>query len=76
MQYIVARLIRDESTANLCKLMEAVVDSKPSHLLIVDDFNYKDIDWINNTVNRSDLCSHRFNDTVNNCFLFHHITTY
>ena len=31
-----------------------MVDSKPSHLLIVGDFNYKDIDWMINMVNGSD----------------------
>ena len=29
---------------------------------------------MNNMINGSDLCSHRFYDTVNDCFLFQHVT--
>ena len=33
------------STEALCALLETVHASRPSHLVIVGDFNYKEIDW-------------------------------
>ena len=34
---------------SLLKLFEDVADSSYSHILIMEDFNYKDIDWVSNT---------------------------
>ena len=36
---------RASSTTDLCNLLKSVIMSKPSHLLIVGDFNYKEINW-------------------------------
>ena len=34
---------------SLLKLFEDIADSSYSHILIMEDFNYKDIDWVSNT---------------------------
>ena len=39
----------EENTENLFKLMKIVSDTNPSHLLIVGDFNTKDINWVEHT---------------------------
>ena len=63
-----------QSTDHLCKLMKDVHATKPTHLVIIGDFNFKEIDW--------NLCmskapdshyTHKFVCTVQDCFLTQHV---
>jgi len=60
------------STIDLCNLLQTVVGSKPSHLLIVGDFNYSEINWCSSTISGNDQNAALFLDTVLDCFLFQH----
>ena len=44
------------------------------NLLIVGDFNYKDIDWKNEHAPREQHFISDFIDTIQECFLFQHVT--
>ena len=57
---------------NLIHLLEEVTASDPSHLLISGDFNYKGIDWDENTAETQE--EKTFLDCVQDCFLHQHIT--
>ena len=46
-----------QSISDLCDLLKLAVDAKPSHLLIVGDLNFNDIDWANNIINSADPCT-------------------
>ena len=64
-----------DSTSRLCELMKSISDTNPSHLVLVGDFNYRDIDW---THCYSTACinhhSHQFVNTIQDCYLVQHVT--
>ena len=65
-----------QSTEELCKLLESVHASKPTHLVIVGDFNYKEIDWNLGMSQASDgHYTHKFVSTIHDCFLTQHVLT-
>ena len=60
----------------LCELLHDVCALRPSHLLIVGDFNYNQINWNTYTVNNvgSDIqCLVDFLLTISECALYQHI---
>ena len=61
------------STIKLCTLMNEVLQSHPPYLLLVGDFNYPGIDWLNEGFS-GNVYEQEFYDTVNNCLLFQHVT--
>ena len=64
------------STKLLCELFHEVCALKPSHLLIVGDFNYNQINWDTFTVNDVSPDSQCFDDfllTISECALYQHI---
>ena len=64
------------STSLLCELFQKVCALRPSHLLIVGDFNYNHIDWDTFTVNDVDpdtQCLDNFLLTISECALYQHI---
>ena len=62
-----------ENNQELCDLLTKVCARKFDHLLIVGDFNYKNIDWSTNRTNgASDDCSN-FLDCVEDLYLFQHV---
>ena len=65
-----------ESTWKLCNLFKIVTDMNPSHLLIIGDFNYKEINWSGcySTVTAGvGHHSHKFLETILDCYLIQHI---
>ena len=64
------------STSLLCELFQKVCALRPSHLLIVGDFNYNHIDWDTFTVNDVGPDTQYLDDfllTVSGCALYQHI---
>ena len=61
---------RSTSTNNLCDLLTNVADMNISHLLIVGDFNYGQVDWSSHSVTDGDCWSQMFLDTCQDCFFF------
>ena len=62
------------STSELCDLITSVNNTKPAYLLIVGDFNYSNIDWKNDCVNRSDQSEQLFFDTIQDFVLSQLVT--
>ena len=62
------------STKELCELINCVNNTKPSHLLIVGDFNYPNIDWNRGCLTREDYSEQFFFDTIQDCVLFQLVT--
>ena len=59
------------SISPLCSLLEELNDF--THLLIYGDFNIKDINWSNMSVNPRNAHVESFIDTIQDLFLFQHI---
>ena len=62
----------DSSTVSLCDLFTSL--DNYTHLLICGDFNYKEISWLNLSGTTNNCHIEPFLDTVNDLFLFQHIT--
>nr|XP_054763699.1 titin homolog [Lytechinus pictus] len=62
------------STDKVTELLYKVADSNPSHLIIVGDFNYPNINWENWTSHHSH--EQKFIDCLSDCFLHQHIDEY
>ena len=62
------------STSHLCQLLVEVTNTKPSHLLIMGDFNFSTIDW-NCCMSTAPLThpSHMFLDAVLDSYLVQHV---
>ena len=60
------------STNSLCDLLSTAATSC-SHLLICGDFNYPNINWINNIGHTSDSCTKQVIDKLNDLFLHQHV---
>ena len=64
-----------QSVTDLSLLLQTVSDRNPSHLLIVGDFNLPQIDWKNNICRAPEShFSHQFFSTVQDTFLFQHVS--
>ena len=64
----------EENSANLCYVTKAVCNMKPSHLLIMGDFNIKEINSELKTSETSENhISSRFIECIRDCFLFQHV---
>ena len=59
----------------LCSLLKIVTDTNPSHLIIMGDFNYPEIDW-NYTISRAAEIhpSHIFLHSIQDSLLYQHVT--
>ena len=63
-----------QSTEALCDLFEMVYACRPSHLVIVGDFNFKEIDWrLGKSASPEQHYTHKFVQTTQNCFLTQHV---
>ena len=62
-----------ESTRKINKLLKAACDLNPN-ILIAGDFNYKGIDWVNEYAPIGKQHLLEFIDTIQDCFLFQHVT--
>ena len=62
----------DSSTASLCDLFTSL--DNYTHLLICDDFNYKEISWSDPSGTTNNHHIEPFLDIVDDLFLFQHIT--
>jgi len=65
--------VASTSTHQLCRLLKSV-SSLSTHLLVCGDFNYSNIDWTTGCGHTSDPCAQLFLDTIQDRFLFQHIT--
>ena len=57
----------------LTNLITLATQSCKSHLLIMGDFNYPNIDWSTWSTNNSDVSSNIFLSTLQDNFLFQHV---
>ena len=65
----------DDSIQQFRHLLQLVMTSCPSHLLIAGDFNLGDIDWLNHlSLAPLSHCSHTFLEVINDFFLHQHVT--
>ena len=63
-----------ENTLNMFEAVRDIVSSIPSHLLIVGDFNIKEIDWTNMcTPENENHISTLVLECLRDCFLFQHV---
>ncbi|XP_072174582.1 uncharacterized protein [Diadema setosum] len=62
-----------ENNQELCKLLNVVCARKWDHLLIVGDFNYKDIDWSTNQFTGGNEDASNFLDCIEDLYLFQHV---
>jgi hypothetical protein len=72
---IIYRSPSERSIEHNSKLRELLVEASNkgfTHILIIGDFNYPEIDWENYN-SRGDKTEYKFVDTVQDCFLFQHI---
>lgn len=75
---IIYRSPSERSIEHNSKLRELLVEASNkgfTHILIMGDFNYPDIDWVNynSRGDKTDSPEYKFVDTVQDCFLFQHI---
>ena len=65
-----------ENNLGLNRLLQKVTTLKYSHLLIVGDFNYKQIDWDTLTTNKGEKSNeHLFVETIKYSYLHQHVKT-
>ena len=63
-----------ESVTQLCKLLRTISDTHPSHLVVVGDFNFPEIDWKHEMSVAPPLhIAHTFLEATRDCFLFQHV---
>ena len=62
-----------ESTNQVCDILAKASERNDAYLLICGDFNYREIDWKNESSNEnSEHCS-SFLNTIQDCFLHQHV---
>ena len=65
----------DENNENLINLLRCISKKNYSHVCLVGDFNFKDINWKNcTTIHGGKSKEVKFIETVRDCFLYQHIT--
>ena len=65
----------DENNENLNNLLRCISKKKYSHVCLVGDFNFRDINWENYTTVHGEKSKEvKFIETVRDCFLHQHIT--
>ena len=57
-----------------CELLSKAVECKNTYLLICGDFNYREIDWENESSDEKNEHLTTFINTVQDCFLHQHVT--
>ena len=62
------------TTLKMCDILNEVSQRNPSHLLICGDFNYPEIDWVNEHVNEFTPIISPFIDVIQEANLYQHIT--
>ena len=66
-----------DNNQKLLEMFLNVKDLNPSHLLIMGDFNLKEIDWnINNSRSTEVHIASQFLECVRDCFLYQHVKNY
>ena len=66
----------EENNELLFNTMQKIADPKYSHLILMGDFNLKEIDWTEcfYTGNNTEHVAFKFIECVRDCFLFQHVT--
>jgi hypothetical protein len=65
-----------ENNMELCNLLNSALSINSSHLLIMGDFNFKDIDWDNYYSNKTEeniTCELQFVENLKDNFLYQHV---
>ena len=62
-----------ESTRKIINLLKAAYEINPN-VLIAGDFNFKEIDWVNDFVPPGKVYLNEFISTLHECFLYQHVT--
>ena len=64
----------NENSDNLNQLLRLLYLEEKTHMLIIGDFNYPEIDWSNNICNgSSESNASKFLSTINHCFWKQHV---
>ena len=63
-----------ESTDQICEILAKASARNYAYLLICGDFNYRDIDWENESSNGNNEHCSSFLNTIQDCFLQQHVT--
>ena len=63
-----------DNDSHMLRLLAEVQNLVDSHLLITGDFNLPLIDWNFWTTPERDLAEHSFLDTLNDLFMFQHVS--
>ena len=64
-----------ENNQNMINIFTKLSDINPSHLLIMGDMNFNDINWDNltcKTTNKDDI-NYKFLECIRDCYLFQHV---
>ena len=62
-----------ENNSELCNLLKKACQRKHDHLLLVGDFNYRDINWDLNTISSANEDCRNFLNCVDDLFLYQHV---
>ena len=58
----------------MCNLLCEISDTQPSHLVIMGDFNFPEIDWEDGSIETSSAHhAHMFLESIRDCFLYQHV---
>ena len=64
----------DDNNANLNKLLRSLAQKRYSHICLVGDFNYRDINWQTYSTLRNEGSKEaNFIETVHDCYLYQHL---
>lgn len=61
-----------ETTNNICMIINEVCKSQTCNLIICGDFNYPQIDWVNEFANEQESAAH-FINTIQDSYLYQHV---
>ena len=66
----------NKNNENLNRMMRTIYAKSYSHVCLVGDFNFKDINWVSWSTNHGEQSKEaQFIETIRDCFLFQHIET-
>ena len=64
----------ETNNVNLFKLLREVSENRYSHKLIMGDFNFPEIDWLNQSTSVSEThIASRFLENIRDCYLYQHV---
>ncbi len=79
-ELLIGNIYRSSASDNnnnkeLCDLLKSVVNKTKSHVLLMGDFNFKEINWSTNTTSGNETHpATLFRENTRDCFLSQHVT--